>query len=153
MVRRVVTEALSILQAGINVFTRTRSPAPAPFASRSMELLQLRRDRVVRADSVIDKNQALILSAPNLLPRLMELLRIMNFNPPLALFGGSSKRKGGEIGRDGIGYVTLFFKCQEKAYRIVGSNRGSTNGLRTLYFLCDLPIPESSTPFLRDGKG
>lgn len=52
-----------------------------------MELLQLRRDRVVRADSVIDKNQALILSAPNLLPRLMELLRIMNFNPPLALFG------------------------------------------------------------------
>ncbi|CAM9848504.1 unnamed protein product, partial [Laminaria digitata] len=54
---------------------------------RSMELLQLRRDRVVRADSVIDKNQALILSAPNLLPRLMELLRVMNFNPPLALFG------------------------------------------------------------------
>ena len=52
-----------------------------------MELLQLRRDRVVRADSVIDKNQALILSAPNLLPRLMELLRVMNFNPPLALFG------------------------------------------------------------------
>lgn len=42
---------------------------------------------MVRADSVIDKNQALILSAPNLLPRLMELLRVMNFNPPLALFG------------------------------------------------------------------
>eukprot|EP00903_Cladosiphon_okamuranus_P008770 g8401.t1 len=53
---------------------------------RSMELLQLRRDRVVRADSIIDKNQALILSAPNLLQRLMELLRVMNFNPSLALF-------------------------------------------------------------------
>lgn len=56
-----------------------------------MELLQLRRDRVVRADSVIDKNQALILSAPNLLPRLMELLRVMNFNPPLAVFGESHR--------------------------------------------------------------
>lgn len=54
-----------------------------------MELLQLRRDRVVRADSIIDKNQALILSAPNLLPRLMELLRVMNFNPSLALFGAT----------------------------------------------------------------
>ncbi|CAM9708343.1 unnamed protein product, partial [Hapterophycus canaliculatus] len=53
---------------------------------RSMELLQLRRDRVVRADSIIDKNQALILSAPSLLPRLMELLRVMNFNPSLASF-------------------------------------------------------------------
>lgn len=52
-----------------------------------MELLQLRRDRVVRADSIIDKNQALILSAPNLLKRLMELLRVMNFNPPLAMLG------------------------------------------------------------------
>lgn len=52
-----------------------------------MELLQLRRDRVVRADSIIDKNQALVLSAPNLLPRLMELLRVMNYNPPLALIG------------------------------------------------------------------
>lgn len=60
---------------------------------RSMELLQLRRDRVVRADSIIDKNQALILSAPNLLPRLMELLRVMNFNPSLALFGAA--REGG----------------------------------------------------------
>lgn len=57
------------------------------FLKRSMELLQLRRDRVARADSIIDKNQALILSAPNLLPRLMELLRVMNFNPSLALFG------------------------------------------------------------------
>lgn len=57
---------------------------------RSMELLQLRRDRVGRADSVIDKNQALVLSAPNLLPRLMELLRIMNYNPPLAMFGESN---------------------------------------------------------------
>lgn len=55
--------------------------------SRSMELLQLRRDRVVRADSIVDKNQALMLSAPNLLPRLMELLRVMNFNPSLASFG------------------------------------------------------------------
>ncbi|CAM9788103.1 unnamed protein product, partial [Ectocarpus sp. 13 AM-2016] len=53
---------------------------------RSMELLQLRRDRVVRADSIIDKNQALILSAPSLLPRLMELLRVMNYNPSLATF-------------------------------------------------------------------
>lgn len=52
-----------------------------------MELLQLRRDRVVRADSIIDKNQALILSAPSLLPRLMELLRVMNYNPSLATFG------------------------------------------------------------------
>lgn len=57
------------------------------YYDRSMELLQLRRDRVVRADSIIDKNQALILSAPNLLKRLMELLRVMNFNPPLAMLG------------------------------------------------------------------
>lgn len=63
---------------------------------RSMELLQLRRDRVVRADSVIDKNQALVLSSPNLLPRLMELLRVMNYNPPLALVGESRDKKRGE---------------------------------------------------------
>ncbi|CAN0353758.1 unnamed protein product, partial [Discosporangium mesarthrocarpum] len=50
---------------------------------RSMELLQLRRDRVVRADSVIDRNQAIVLSAPNLLPRLVDLLRTMNYCPPL----------------------------------------------------------------------
>lgn len=56
-----------------------------------MELLQLRRDRVVRADSIIDKNQALILSAPSLLPRLMELLRVMNYNPSLATFGATKK--------------------------------------------------------------
>lgn len=62
-------------------------PLPVSPSKRSMELLQLRRDRVVRANSIIDKNQALILSAPNLLPRLMELLRVMNFNPSLALFG------------------------------------------------------------------
>lgn len=68
-------------QGIIRMQTQTWSPP-----CRSMELLQLRRDRVVRADSVIDKNQALVLSAPNLLPRLMELLRIMNYNPPLAMF-------------------------------------------------------------------
>lgn len=58
-----------------------------------MELLQLRRDLVVRADSVIEKNQALILSAPNLLPRLMELLRVMNYNRPLAVFGEGHGKK------------------------------------------------------------
>lgn len=94
-----------------SVLVSTNSLAPAaatlwttalcffPPLERSMELLQLRRDRVVRADSIIDKNQALILSAPNLLPRLMELLRVMNFNPSLALFGATSER--GAAGRGG----------------------------------------------------
>eukprot|EP00752_Nemacystus_decipiens_P006451 g5810.t1 len=59
---------------------------------RSMELLQLRRDRVVRADSIIDKNQALILSAPNLLPRLMELLRVEVLFVLCTLLG--ARRKG-----------------------------------------------------------
>lgn len=74
-----------------------------------MELLQLRRSRVVRADSIIDKNQALILSAPNLLPRLMELLRVMNFNPSLALFG-ACRREDAEEGYIvvGSGLKTVF---------------------------------------------
>ena len=88
------------------VYMNVLTPPFFNFAlKRSMELLQLRRDRVVRADSIIDKNQALILSAPNLLPRLMELLRVMNFNPSLALFGAA--REGGREGGEGM----LFIFC------------------------------------------
>eukprot|EP00638_Chattonella_subsalsa_P000233 CAMPEP_0117744562 /NCGR_PEP_ID=MMETSP0947-20121206/6833_1 /TAXON_ID=44440 /ORGANISM="Chattonella subsalsa, Strain CCMP2191" /LENGTH=1052 /DNA_ID=CAMNT_0005561535 /DNA_START=129 /DNA_END=3285 /DNA_ORIENTATION=+ len=51
---------------------------------RSLELLQLRRDRVARANTIIDCNQALILGMPELVSRLVKLLRFMNYSPPLS---------------------------------------------------------------------
>jgi hypothetical protein len=53
---------------------------------KSVELLQLRRDRAARAgrDATVDMNQAIIIGDTTLLDRLLSLLRIMNFGPPLS---------------------------------------------------------------------
>lgn len=50
---------------------------------KSMEILQLRRERMIRTSSVIDRNQALVINLPQILPRLVKLLKIMNWGPPL----------------------------------------------------------------------
>mmetsp|Transcript_2530 Transcript_2530/g.3730 ORF Transcript_2530/g.3730 Transcript_2530/m.3730 type:complete len:1042 (+) Transcript_2530:199-3324(+) len=50
-------------------------------ALRSMELLQLRRDRVARPSYTVDTNQAILIGMPELLPRLVSLLRLMNHGP------------------------------------------------------------------------
>ena len=55
---------------------------------KSLELLQLRRNRAVRAgwDSTVDMNQAILLRDEQLLKRILALLRVMNFAPSLRRF-------------------------------------------------------------------
>jgi hypothetical protein len=50
----------------------------------SMELLHVRRKRVAMAGSIVDRNQAILMDTPELLQRLVSLLRIMNHAPPLS---------------------------------------------------------------------
>jgi hypothetical protein len=50
---------------------------------RSFELLQLRRDRMARAANTVERNQSLIIEMPDMLHRLVTLLRIMNYGPDL----------------------------------------------------------------------
>jgi hypothetical protein len=57
----------------------------SPAVLKSIELLQLRRNRAARAgrDSTVDMNQSIILGDELLLSRLLKLLGIMNYAPPL----------------------------------------------------------------------
>jgi hypothetical protein len=48
-----------------------------------VDLLQLRRDRTSRANDTIDRNQAVLLGCEEFLPRMLDLMRILNFSPPL----------------------------------------------------------------------
>ena len=50
---------------------------------KSLSLLQLRRDRTSRASTTIDKNQSIILGMDNMLRRLVDLLKVMNYAPGL----------------------------------------------------------------------
>ena len=55
---------------------------------KSVELLQLRRDRQGRIASTIDRNQAVVLAGrTDLVPRLVSLLKILNFCPPISQRG------------------------------------------------------------------
>lgn len=60
----------------------------SPAVLKSLELLQLRRNRAARAgrDSTVDMNQAILLGDKELLRRLLKLLTIMNYAPPLHRF-------------------------------------------------------------------
>ncbi len=49
----------------------------------SMDLLQMRRNRVYSAGSVVDRNHAVILAVPGLLSRLAKLLQLVSFGPSL----------------------------------------------------------------------
>lgn len=51
---------------------------------RSLELLQLRRDRVVKSSNIVERNQCLIIDMPDLLNRFLTLLRVANYGPNLA---------------------------------------------------------------------
>lgn len=53
---------------------------------RSLDLLQLRRDRMSRpfAFSIVERNQSLILGSPNLVNRLLLILRVAQYGPNLA---------------------------------------------------------------------
>ena len=58
----------------------------SPAVLKSVELLQLRRDRAARAgrDSAVDQNQAILLGDGDLVNRLLKLLRVMNYAPDLS---------------------------------------------------------------------
>lgn len=57
----------------------------SPAVLKSIELLQLRRNRAARAgrDSTVDMNQSILLGDEELTRRLLKLLRVMNFAPSL----------------------------------------------------------------------
>ena len=59
-----------------------------PGMLKSIELLQLRRNRAVRAgrDSTVDMNQAILLGDGELLSRLLKLLKVSNFAPSIRRF-------------------------------------------------------------------
>jgi hypothetical protein len=60
----------------------------SPAILKSLELLQLRRNRAARAgrDSTVDMNQAIVLGDEELMKRLLQLLSVMNYAPPLRQF-------------------------------------------------------------------
>jgi hypothetical protein len=62
-----------------------RQVLESPAVLKSMELLQLRRDRAARAgrDATVDMNQAVLLGDLDLVKKLLKLLRVMNFGPSL----------------------------------------------------------------------
>ena len=62
-----------------------RQVLDSPSVLRSIELLHLRRDRAARAgrDSTVDMNQAILIGDATLMEKLLVLLRVMNFAPPL----------------------------------------------------------------------
>jgi hypothetical protein len=57
----------------------------SPAVLKSLELLQLRRDRAARAgrDATVDMNQSILLGDKELMQRLLHLLQIMNYAPTL----------------------------------------------------------------------
>ena len=58
----------------------------SPAVFKSIELLQLRQNRAARAgrDSTVNMNQSILLGDEILIKRLLQLLAIMNFGPPLS---------------------------------------------------------------------
>ncbi|EEY56317.1 uncharacterized protein PITG_09826 [Phytophthora infestans T30-4] len=46
---------------------------------KSLELLKLRRNRMMRADNIVDRNHALIFNSPLVLQRLLRVLQVQNF--------------------------------------------------------------------------
>ncbi|GMH76702.1 hypothetical protein TL16_g07168 [Triparma laevis f. inornata] len=52
-------------------------------ALKSMSLLQLRRDRTSRGSTNIDKNQSVLLGMEEMLQRLVDLLKVLNYAPGL----------------------------------------------------------------------
>jgi hypothetical protein len=51
---------------------------------KSYELLDLRRDRMSRMSTIVETNQTLMLEMPGFLNRIITLLRLVNYAPPLA---------------------------------------------------------------------
>lgn len=62
-----------------------RQVLESPAVLKSIELLQLRRDRAARAgrDATVDMNQAVLLGDLDLIKKLLKLLRVMNFGPSM----------------------------------------------------------------------
>jgi hypothetical protein len=50
---------------------------------RSIELLQLRRNRLARVSNLVEKNQSLILKLPNIFEKFTQILKILNHGPTL----------------------------------------------------------------------
>jgi hypothetical protein len=50
---------------------------------RSLELIQLRRDRMAKVNCIVERNQSLVIAMPEIISRLVQVLRIVNYGPGL----------------------------------------------------------------------
>ena len=50
---------------------------------RSIDLLQLRRDRMAKANNIVERNQSLIIKMPGMLQKLVRMLIYVNYGPSL----------------------------------------------------------------------
>ena len=50
---------------------------------RSVDLLQLRRDRMAKANNIVERNQSLIIKMPGMLQKLVRMLTYVNYGPSL----------------------------------------------------------------------
>jgi Trpc4-associated protein len=51
---------------------------------KSLDIIQLRRDRMAKSASIVERNQSLIIEMPNMLGRLILLCKIINHGPDLS---------------------------------------------------------------------
>jgi hypothetical protein len=51
---------------------------------RSLDLLQLRRDRMAKGTNIVERNQSLIVEMPKLLEKFIILFRVVNYGPELS---------------------------------------------------------------------
>lgn len=51
---------------------------------RSLDLLQLRRDRMAKGTNIVERNQSLIVEMPRLLEKFIILFRVVNYGPELS---------------------------------------------------------------------
>ena len=51
---------------------------------RSLDLLQLRRDRMAKGTNIVERNQSLIVEMPQLLDKFLVLFRVVNYGPALS---------------------------------------------------------------------
>lgn len=87
-----------------------RQHMECPTVPQSVELLQLRRDRVVRAgqEAIVDQNQSIVLGDERIVARLLDLLRVMNFAP--------------ELSKSSSYHMMTHFPCVGDTLRMLGMN-------------------------------
>lgn len=78
-VRALLSESLCPLTHTLTLSQLSLVCLSSPEIIKSLELLQLRRNRMMRADNVVDRNHAVLFNSPLVLQRLLVVLQVQNF--------------------------------------------------------------------------